>query len=39
LAEMFHADEKNGKSAHGLAKLYFLGVRLGGWSTYEGDKQ
>jgi hypothetical protein len=39
LAEMMHADVKNGNHGSGLSLLYFLGVRLGGWSTYEGDKQ
>jgi hypothetical protein len=39
LAEMMLADAKNGKSGSGLPLLYFLGVRLGGWTTYEGGKQ
>ena len=36
LAEMMHA---GGLFTHGAALLYFLGVRLGGWTTYEGGKR
>lgn len=37
LRDMISKDLENGQfGRHHLAILYFLGVRLGGWTTYEG---